>query len=90
MIRRLLLSFVIMHLSLAGLASAADPPKTVGNPVIPGWYADPEARVFGNQYWIFATYSAPYDQQTLMDAFSSKDLITWQKHSRARRRSVAR
>ena len=82
MIRRLLLSFVIVHLSLAGLAAAAEPAKTVGNPVIPGWYADPEARVFGNQYWIFATYSAPYDQQTFMDCFSSPDLATWTKHSR--------
>src|SRR5262249_39719430 len=52
------------------------------NPVVPGWYADPEARVFQGEYWIYPTYSAPYDQQLFMDAFSSKDLITWQKHSR--------
>jgi len=45
------------------------------------WYADPEARVFDNQYWIFPTYSAPYDQQTFLDAFSSHDLVTWEKHS---------
>ena len=56
--------------------------KTVGNPVLPGWYADPEARVFGDQYWIFATYSAPYDEQTFMDCFSSPDLATWTKHPR--------
>src|SRR5437764_27835 len=42
----------------------------------------PEARVFGDQYWIFATYSAPYDQQTFMDCFSSPDLATWTKHPR--------
>ncbi|MEP6835315.1 MAG: glycoside hydrolase family 43 protein [Gemmatimonas sp.] len=53
-----------------------------GNPILPGWYADPEAHVFDNQYWIFSTYSAPYDQQTFMDAFSSTDLITWTKHTR--------
>ena len=53
-----------------------------GNPIISGWYADPEAHVFAGQYWIFPTYSAPYDQQTFMDAFSSSDLITWEKHSR--------
>ncbi|ULQ50859.1 glycoside hydrolase family 43 protein [Flavihumibacter fluvii] len=28
-----------------------------GNPVFPGWYADPEAIIFGNQYWIYPTYS---------------------------------
>lgn len=53
-----------------------------GNPVIPGWYADPEAHVFDGKYWIFPTYSAPYGQQTFMDAFSSTDLITWTKHAR--------
>src|SRR5689334_235839 len=51
-----------------------------GNPIIPGWYADPEAHVFNGEYWIYPTYSAPYGQQTFMDAFSSKDLITWVKH----------
>lgn len=53
-----------------------------GNPVLTGWYADPEAVVFGKKYWIFPTYSAAYGQQVFMDAFSSKDLITWHKHAR--------
>ena len=53
-----------------------------GNPVFPGWYADPEAHVFQNHYWIYPTYSAPYDQQVFLDAFSSKDLVTWTKHRR--------
>ena len=59
------------------------PTKTLsGNPVFPGWYADPEVAVFDNQYWIFPTYSAPYGQQVLMDAFSSRDLVSWEKHAR--------
>lgn len=53
-----------------------------GNPVFPGWYADPEVAVFGKEYWIYPTYSAPYDQQTFFDAFSSPDLVQWTKHSR--------
>lgn len=53
-----------------------------GNPVFPGWYADPEGIIFGKTYWIYPTYSAPYNQQVFMDAFSSPDLITWTKHSR--------
>jgi beta-xylosidase len=52
-----------------------------GNPVFPGWYADPEAIIFDNQYWIYPTFSAPFNQQVHMDAFSSPDLITWKKHS---------
>lgn len=53
-----------------------------GNPLFPGWYADPEAIIFGKQYWIYPTYSAPYDKQVFFDAFSSRDLKTWTKHSR--------
>lgn len=53
-----------------------------GNPVFPGWYADPEGIIYGDRYWIFPTYSAPYGEQVFMDAFSSKDLTNWEKHPR--------
>src|SRR5829696_9194952 len=69
-------------LVLAALTSVAFQPAQSGNPVLSGWYADPEAHVFQNQYWIYPTYSAPYEQQTFMDAFSSRDLVTWTKHPR--------
>jgi len=55
--------------------------QTSGNPVFPGWYADPEGIIFNKTYWIYPTYSAPYNKQVHMDAFSSKDLVTWNKHS---------
>ena len=51
-----------------------------GNPVFPGWYADPEGAIFGKQYWIYPTYSDKYEKQTHFDAFSSPDLVTWTKH----------
>ena len=53
-----------------------------GNPVFPGWYADPEGIVYGDRYWVFPTFSAPYEKQVFLDAFSSKDLVTWEKHDR--------
>jgi len=58
-----------------------------GNPILDGWYADPEARVFPGadgraEYWIYPTYSAPYNEQLYLDAFSSTDLVTWTKHAR--------
>ena len=31
-------------------------PKS-GNPLFPGWYADPEAAIFDQTYWIYPTYS---------------------------------
>ena len=54
--------------------------KFSGNPIFPGWYADPEAVIFGKTYWIYPTFSAPYNQQVFLDAFSSKDLTQWKKH----------
>ena len=54
---------------------------TSGNPVFPGWYADPEVRIFNHKYWIYPTYSAPYNEQVFLDAFSSPDLVHWIKHA---------
>jgi beta-xylosidase len=51
-----------------------------GNPIIKGWYADPEAAIFKNQYWIYPTYSDVYNKQVFFDAFSSFDLVSWTKH----------
>ena len=77
-----------------------------GNPVFEGWYADPEAIVYGSEYWIYPTYSDDYGaasasldpetltprqklainrqylKQTFLDAFSSRDLVHWEKHPR--------
>ena len=64
-----------MTLMAAGSARA-------GNPVFEGWYADPEAVIFGKRYWIFPTYSAPYDEQVYFDAFSSPDLVNWTRHAK--------
>jgi len=72
----------------AGLPLFAQTPSspssktTSGNPVFQGWYADPEAVIFGKNYWVYPTYSARYEEQIYLDAFSSPDLITWTKHSR--------
>lgn len=53
-----------------------------GNPVFKGWYADPEGIVYGKTFWIFPTFSAPFDEQVYFDAFSSPDLVHWTKHAR--------
>lgn len=53
---------------------------TSGNPIFEGWYADPEGAVLNNEYWVYPTYSDDFEKQVFLDAFSSKDLITWQKH----------
>jgi beta-xylosidase len=52
------------------------------NPIFKGWYADPEGIIFDKTYWVYPTFSAPYEDQVFLDAFSSKDLTNWTKHSR--------
>lgn len=69
-------NLLILMLFCTGVLTA----QKAGNPVFPGWYADPEGMVFDNRYWIYPTYSAPYNKQVFMDAFSSPDLVNWTKH----------
>jgi beta-xylosidase len=68
----------------AGPDAGREPPpaRWSGNPVLEGWYADPEAMHVAGRSWIFPTFSAPYDEQLHFDAFSSPDLVSWTKHER--------
>jgi len=51
------------------------------NPIVNGYYADPEARFYEGKYWIYATRSfTKYEDQMNIDAFSSEDLVHWEKH----------
>jgi beta-xylosidase len=74
-------SYIFCLMSIAAFAQSDTAKTTSGNPLFPGWYADPEATIFDNTYWIFPTYSAPYNQQVFLDAFSSPNLVQWKKHS---------
>lgn len=75
-----LTTVILMVICSATAVSAQKKTPLSGNPLFPGWYADPEGVVWDNKYWIYPTYSAPYDKQVFFDAFSSTDLITWTKH----------
>ncbi|MBQ9873854.1 MAG: glycoside hydrolase family 43 protein [Thermoguttaceae bacterium] len=77
--RLLLVGFIIA--ALVSTVRSEEPQKS-GNPLFPGWYADPEAAFFDNHYWIFPTASLPFDDQTYFDCFSSKDLVEWTKHEK--------
>ncbi len=82
MIKNLLALFVM--LSVVGCANRATVTEKAysGNPVFEGWYADPEAIIYDNQYWIFPTYSDVYKKQVFLDCFSSPDLVNWTRHER--------
>ncbi len=70
---------IFASISLLFLTQAS---KAQQNPIFPGWYADPEGIVYGDRFWVYPTYSAPYEEQVFFDAFSSPDLVNWTKHPR--------
>lgn len=106
MIKYTLFALVIISFSACQQKNIPTATSTYsGNPILPGWYADPEAAVFKDEYWIYPTYSDDYEHpdrstefsaeqlqtqkntinkqyliQTFINAFSSKDLVTWTKH----------
>lgn len=48
---------MLASVALVTSAQAAAQDSKGGNPIVPGWYADPEMRVFGDRYWVYPTYS---------------------------------
>jgi beta-xylosidase len=72
----------LIIIGLLALLACGHENERAGNPVVEGWYADPEGAIFDNAYWIFPTYSDLYSRQVFMDAFSSTDLVSWTKHER--------
>ncbi|TFW18754.1 arabinan endo-1,5-alpha-L-arabinosidase [Massilia arenosa] len=47
-----------IHLFMWACCASAALAARAGNPIVPGWYADPEIHIFHGQYWIYPTYSA--------------------------------
>lgn len=70
---------VTAFMTLVAAAAAAPTPE---NPIADGWYADPDGLMFGDSYWVYATISIAFDNQTYFDAFESKDMISWTKHEK--------
>lgn len=77
----LIITMTLFTISCADAQTTKEVEKS-GNPIFPGWYADPEAAIFNNQYWIYPTWSAIYEEQVFFDAFSSADLVNWKKHAK--------
>ena len=48
------------------LLLALQTPKNSNNPIFGGWYADPEAHVYGSRDYVYPNYSASYEKQTFM------------------------
>ena len=72
----------VVLITTTGYSGHSQQKITSGNPVFPGWYADPEVARFGDSIWIYPTFSAKYERQVFLDAFSSPDLVQWRKHEK--------
>ncbi|MBR2980764.1 MAG: family 43 glycosylhydrolase [Odoribacter sp.] len=58
----------------SGLAFNA--PKT-GNPIIPGYFADPTVRKFGDTYYVYATTDGNGEGFGPSQVWTSKDFVNW-------------
>lgn len=52
--------------------------NTINNPLSERWYADPEARCYNGEYWIYVTHSLPFHEQKNLDVLHSTDLVNWE------------
>ncbi len=74
-----------MRLRLGNLALAlilAATSAVAGNPIVPGWYADPEIRLFAGKYWIYPTLSAESGTPDPAPPFTAGQ--TWQRAQSSR------
>jgi len=78
--RFIFLLSLLIGLLFMGCASLKKQVSTSGNPIADGWYADPEGVQFDGKFWVYPTFSARYEKQVFLDAFSSDDLVHWTKH----------
>ena len=52
--------------ALAATAAVAE----AANPLFEGWYADPEAIIYDDTYWIYPTYSDAYEKQVFFIGYN--------------------
>ncbi len=54
--------------------------KTWTNPVVDGWYADPESRVYGDTVFMYVTKSRPFEEQDNLVLVTTDDLTNFTIH----------
>nr|WP_315155579.1 glycoside hydrolase family 43 protein [uncultured Flavobacterium sp.] len=78
---KLIISIIINAIILTSCSTRQYEPKVTdtlknNNPIFQGWFADPEAIIFSNKYWIYPTYSDDYGKPDVSSVISEnqKDL----------------
>src|SRR4051812_35391247 len=62
---------LVMHTVIPLLMAAAGTLAQAANPIVPGWYADPEIRIFKGEYWIYPTYSDDFGKPDRSASFTA-------------------
>ncbi|OWK68794.1 family 43 glycosylhydrolase [Pedobacter sp. AJM] len=73
----LLLSILSGSFSLSALAQAPQLKKGNGNPIIPGYFADPTVKKIGDTYYIYATTDGNGGGFGPSQVWTSKDFVNW-------------
>jgi beta-xylosidase len=63
-----LVTRAVIFLSMAAAGALAQ----AANPIVPGWYADPEIRIFQGRYWIYPTYSDDFGKPDRSTSFTAR------------------
>jgi beta-xylosidase len=72
------LIFTFLSLASEGLiAQSAHLVKGTGNPIIPGYFADPTVKKFGDTYYIYATTDGNGGGFGPSQVWTSKDFVNW-------------
>jgi hypothetical protein len=78
---KLLLSVLLgVTLLIPAVSAQAQNKKTSGNPLLKVGMPTRKPKYSINNTGCIPTYSAKYNEQVFMDAFSSPDLVHWTKH----------
>ena len=70
------LSFIIYHLSFSVAQTPYNAPSAV-NPFIPGYFADPTIRKFGDTYYLYATTDGTGNGYGPAQVWVSNDFVNW-------------
>ena len=68
---------VLATLGIVAIVAQAD----ARNPIVPGWYADPEIRVFAGRYWIYPTYSDDFGKPDVSPRFTPEQTVLRRRHT---------
>ncbi|MCD8741907.1 family 43 glycosylhydrolase [Mucilaginibacter roseus] len=75
----LLLILMFFGYSSFAQTNAAQQPGN-GNPIIPGYFADPTVKKFGDMYYIYATTDGNGGGHGPSQVWTSKDFVNWTMH----------